>query len=78
MPLRVTTHCIVAPEHVAYRHRLLGRNDGPFLGGQATGRSVDITGMTWITVQHGRVVEEWYELNHDELKRQLGLSTEAS
>jgi len=65
-------------EHVAYRHRLVGRNEGPFLGGPATGRAVDITGMTWMTVQDGRVVEEWYELNHDELKRQLGLSAEQS
>lgn len=60
-------------EHVAYRHRLVGLNEGPFLDSPATGRAVDITGMTWTTVQGGRLVEEWYELNHDELKRQLSL-----
>lgn len=60
-------------EHAAYRHRLVGRNEGQFLGGPATGRSVDITGMTWMTIRDGQVVEEWYELNHAELQRQLGL-----
>jgi len=63
-------------EHVAYRHRLIGRNEGSFLGQAPTGRAVNITGMTWMTIQDGRVVEEWYELNHDELKRQLGLAAE--
>jgi len=63
-------------EHVAYRHRLVGRNEGPFLGAPATGRAVDITGMTWMTVRDGRIVEQWYELNHDELKRQLGLKAD--
>ena len=29
-----------------------------------------------MTIEDGRVVEEWYELNHDELKRQHGLGTE--
>lgn len=65
-------------EHVIYRHRLIGRNEGAFLGRTATGRPVNITGMTWMTVRSGRVVEDWYELNHDELKRQLKLEAEAS
>ncbi len=75
--LEQTITAVVAEgEHVAYRHRLTGRNDGPFLDRLATGHAVEITGMTWMTVRDGRVVEEWYELNHDELKRQLGLSAE--
>lgn len=63
-------------ENVAYRHRLVGRNEGPFLGQPATGHAVDITGMTWLRIENGRIVEEWYELNHDELKRQLGFRIE--
>jgi predicted ester cyclase len=59
---------------VAYRHRLLGANTGPFLGQAATGRTADITGIAWARVEDGRIAEEWYELNHDELNRQLGLS----
>jgi predicted ester cyclase len=59
--------------HVAYRHRLVGIHSGPFLGLAATHRPVDITGMAWTRVQDGKVAEEWYELNHDELKRQLGV-----
>ena len=62
---------VVDDEHVVYRHRLTGPNLGPFLGGPATGRTVEITGMTWLTIKRGRIVEQWYELNHDELKRQL-------
>jgi predicted ester cyclase len=74
--LRQTITAVAADgEHVAYRHRLSGRNEGPFLGAPATGREVDITGMTWMRLRDGRVVEQWYELNHDELKRQLGLRT---
>jgi predicted ester cyclase len=59
---------------VAYRHRLTGRQTGPFLGLEPTGRNVDITGMTWVRTENSKIAEEWYELNHDELKRQLGLS----
>jgi predicted ester cyclase len=60
--------------HVVYRHRLVGIHSGPFLGLAATHRPVDISGMAWTRVQGGMVAEEWYELNHDELKRQLGIS----
>jgi predicted ester cyclase len=59
---------------VAYRHRLVDANTGPFLGQPATGRTANITGTTWARVEDGRIVEEWYELNHEELNRQLGLS----
>jgi predicted ester cyclase len=58
-------------EHVVYRHRLVGHNTGVFLGAPATGRAVDITGMTWMIVHEGRIVEKRYELNHDELNKQL-------
>lgn len=60
-------------QHAVYRHRLIGSNLGPFLGRPATGRPVDITGMTWLTFRDGLIAEQWYELNHDELKRQLGV-----
>jgi steroid delta-isomerase-like uncharacterized protein len=66
---------VIADEtSVAYRHRLKGSHDGAFLGIPATGRMVDITGMTWVRVRDGRIVEQWYELNHAELQRQLGLA----
>jgi steroid delta-isomerase-like uncharacterized protein len=66
---------IIADETgAAYRHRLTGTHDGEFLGLPATGKQVDITGMTWYRIDDGRVVEQWYELNHAELQRQLGIA----
>jgi steroid delta-isomerase-like uncharacterized protein len=66
---------VIATEtDVAYRHRLTGTHDGPFLGLPATGKLVDITGMTWVRIDDGRIVEQWYELNHAELRRQLGVT----
>jgi predicted ester cyclase len=72
--LQQTVTAITADhQHAVYRHRLVGSNLGPFLGRPATGRPVDITGMTWLTFRDGLISEQWYELNHDELKRQLGV-----
>jgi predicted ester cyclase len=67
------TGVCVSDRDVVYRHRLVGRHAGPFLGLAPTQRDVDITGITWASVENGKVVREFYELNHDELKRQLGL-----
>jgi steroid delta-isomerase-like uncharacterized protein len=69
------TGVIATESDVAYRHRLIGAQDGVFLDIPATGKLVDITGMTWVRIEDGRIVEQWYELNHAELHRQLGVTT---
>jgi predicted ester cyclase len=62
---------IIDGDEAAYRHRLEGHHTGPFIGLAPTGRSVSITGMTWLRFSEGKIVERWYELNHSALNDQL-------
>jgi predicted ester cyclase len=68
------TGIIATATDVIYRHRLTGTHDGVLLGLPATGKPVDISGMTWLRISGGRIVEQWYELNHAELQRQLAVT----
>lgn len=61
-------------ENAAYRHLLTGAHSGNFLGLPATGKTVSMSGMTWLSFKAGRITEIVYELNHAELARQLGLT----
>ena len=57
---------------VAARLTFKGTHEGEFMGVQATGRTVIITGINMVLVEDGRCVEEWDRLDFMGLMRQLG------
>jgi steroid delta-isomerase-like uncharacterized protein len=69
---------IVADDKVVTRWRARGTNDGELLGMPATGRKMEITGMT---IDHfdadGRIAESWDQWDNAGFMQQLGISPEA-
>jgi predicted ester cyclase len=61
-------------DNAAYRHLLTGAHTGVFLGIPATGKTVSMSGLTWLSFRNRKIAEIVYELNHAELARQLGLT----
>ena len=49
-----------------------GTHEGDQLGIPATHRSVRLTGIDILTIEHGQVVERWGEANGLEMMQQLG------
>lgn len=74
--LNVTVEELIATEDsVVTRWRARGTNDGELMGMPASGRSMDITG---ITIDHfdadGRIVESWDQWDNVGFMQQLGIS----
>jgi predicted ester cyclase len=57
---------------VAIRYTGRGTNTGPLSGMPATGRKMEVTGMTIYRLVKGRIAEEWTTCNMLEILRQLG------
>jgi predicted ester cyclase len=46
-------------ESVVARWRVTMRHTGPHMGVPETGRALDFTGMTWLVIRNGQIVEGW-------------------
>jgi|SRR5688572_16992699 len=64
---------IVDGEHVAGQLRVTARHGGDGLGMAATGRTATISGMVFVRVQNGQIVEGWNCFDFLSLYQQLGL-----
>lgn len=58
-------------DRVACRFVVRGRHDGPFLGVDATGRAVEIPGITILRFRGERCVERWSQADFAGLMAQL-------
>ena len=57
---------------LALRYSLSGTHDGELMGVPATGNHVDVTGMTFMRFEGGRIAERWNQLDGVTLLTQLG------
>lgn len=58
---------------VAFRFSLRGTHDGDFMGIEATGNAVELTGSVFARVDDGRIAEAWAQYDALGLLRQLEL-----
>ncbi len=61
-------------DKIAVRWRVTGTHLGPFNNAPATGRAIDITGITLYRFVGERIAEEWVAMDNLSLLRQLGLA----
>lgn len=59
-------------EFVANNFRLTGTHRGPFLGVAATGKSIDVEGVTILRFKDGRCEERWSQTDVFGIMRQIG------
>ena len=60
-------------DKVAARCSVRGRHEGEFLGRAATQAPVDITGITIVRIDNGKIVEAWNNFDFMSLHHQVGL-----
>ena len=60
-------------DRVVVRYSITGTNTGEFFGSPATGRRVDIDGISIYRLEGGRLAEAWVQYDQLGLMRQLGL-----
>jgi predicted ester cyclase len=70
---RTIEDTIVQGDRVVFRHQYRGTHTGNFLGIPPTGKQVNIGGITILRLRDRKIIEEWFELNHLELMKQLGV-----
>lgn len=70
---RTIEDTIAQGDRVVFRHQYRGTQTGNFLGIPPTGKQVNIGGITILQFRDRQIVEEWFELNHLELMKQLGI-----
>ncbi len=58
-------------DKVAVRWRVTGTHQGPFGAAAATGRRIEVTGITFYRFTEGRIAEEWVQMDYAGLSRQL-------
>ncbi len=63
-------------EKVAMRFRVTGTHNGEFQGIPATGRKMDVQGMTILHFGDGKIVERWNQFDQMGLMQQLGVMGE--
>jgi steroid delta-isomerase-like uncharacterized protein len=72
--LRILTEdLLAAQDHIVLRFRSQGTHRGPLKGIAATGKRVDVTGITILRFSRGEVVEEWANWDVLGMLRQLGI-----
>lgn len=72
--IRIEVEDVIAEdENAVVRWRARGTHDGPGFGVEATRRSIDIRGMTWLVVREGKIVEGWDTWNFAALLQTLGV-----
>ncbi len=73
--LRIIVEDMVAEaDKVAIRFRVTGTNKGNGLGFPATGRTIDVTGMTIIQIANGMLVHGWNNWDQLGMMEQLGIT----
>lgn len=63
---------VAEDDHVAVRTRGGGTLDGEFMGVDATGRTIDITGMEMYRIEGGKIAEAWICVDSLGMMEQLG------
>ena len=63
---------IAEDDKVAYRWTMRGTHQGEIEGIAPTGKDVEVTGITIVRVEDGKVVEDWFESGSPSLEEQLG------
>lgn len=63
---------IAEGDRVATRWRIHGTHEGPFQGAPASGRRVELTGITIFRLADGRLVEGWTNEDQLGLMQQIG------
>ncbi|HEX6324807.1 MAG TPA: ester cyclase [Vicinamibacterales bacterium] len=58
---------------VATRWTCTAAHTGDGMGVQATGQTVNLTGMSFVKVEHGKVIEAWNNFDHLGLFQQMGV-----
>ena len=71
--LKVTIEDMVAEgDKVAARCSVRGTHEGDFLGREATQSPVEITGITIVRIDNGKIVEAWNNFDFMTLYKQVG------
>jgi predicted ester cyclase len=71
---RITADDLFADgDHVAVRYTLTGTHEGELFGAAATGRPLDVEGITLLRFENDLVAERWNRLDDVTLLTQLGL-----
>jgi steroid delta-isomerase-like uncharacterized protein len=56
--IKIQVHDMVADgDHVVARWQVTMKHTGPHMGVPETGRAVDFSGMTWLVIRDGQIVE---------------------
>ena len=63
---------IAEGDKVAARCSVRGKHEGEFLGRTATQSPIEITGMTIVRIEDGKIVEAWNNFDFMTLYRQVG------
>ncbi|MGC4043832.1 MAG: ester cyclase [Armatimonas sp.] len=70
--LEIIVEDVIATEDkAATRLRIKGIHNGDTLGIRATGRAVEFTGMTFIRVKEGKMIEAWNNVDFAAMTEQL-------
>ena len=76
--LKITIHDIFATkDRVTTRFVLIATHLGELMGIPGTGRHVQVSGISIIRFENGKMVEEWIEEDGPGLMRQLGILPKA-
>jgi steroid delta-isomerase-like uncharacterized protein len=69
----VVEDMVAEGDKVAARCSVRGQHEGDFMGRAATKSPVEITGITIIRIENGKIVEAWNNFDFMTLHRQVGL-----
>lgn len=65
---------VFAEDKVVHRWEVRGTHTGePLLGAPASGEEIILTGITWLRMANGKIVERWTQLDMLGLMQRLGL-----
>ncbi|WP_338728941.1 ester cyclase [Haladaptatus sp. DJG-WS-42] len=65
-------------DRVMVRFDLMGTHDGPFMGVEATGKEVTMSGIVVYRFEDGKIVERWSEADLVGVLQQIGAMPEAT
>lgn len=68
---------VSAGDVVAYRMTVSGTDTGEFLGIGPTGRRIHVTGIGWVRVRDGQIIEHWGLIDELGILGQLGVEPES-
>ncbi|MFC6991363.1 ester cyclase [Haladaptatus sp. GCM10025707] len=76
--VRFDIHDMLAEDdRVMVRFDLVGTHDGPFMGVDATGKKITVSGIVVYRFEDGKIVERWSEADLVGLLRQVGALPES-